>query len=145
MRRAREEAEKLQKQAQDLKQQKMAENAGSAAEDIRKAENAKDRETADKHLKDALQKLGSQEKADPQKDQKDQKGQKDQEQDQQNRQDNREPQDPRGGARPEPGNAELDKESAAKLLEAMANQEKQLRDQLKERARQRQYKVEKDW
>ena len=137
MRQARESAEKLQQQAQDLKQQRMAENAGQAAQDIRKAEEAKDRKTADKHLKDALQKLG-QDQPNPQKGQ--------DKQDQPNPQNGQDKQDqPQGDSRETPAPARLDKDSAAKLLEAMAGQEKELRDKLKERALRQQYKVEKDW
>ena len=136
MRQARESAEKLRQQAQDLKQQKMAENANQAAQDIRKAEEAKDRKTADKHLQDALQKLGENKKQD----------QQNQKQDQPKPQDGQEKQDrPQGDSKETPAPAKLDKDSAAKLLEAMAGQEKELRDKMKERALRRQYKVEKDW
>ena len=139
MRQARESAEKLQQQAQDLKQQKMAENAGQAAQDIRKAEEAKDRKTADKHLKDALQKLGQ-----DQSQKKTQKGQDDP--DQPNPQEGQNKQDQaQEGSKETPAPARLDKDSAAKLLEAMAGQEKELRDKLKERILRQQYKVEKDW
>lgn len=139
MRQARESAEKLQQQAQDLKQQKMAENAGQAAQDIRKAEEAKDRKTADKHLKDALQKLGQ-----DQSQKKTQKGQDDP--DQPNPQEGQNKQDQaQAGSKETPAPAKLDKDSAAKLLEAMAGQEKELRDKLKERILRQQYKVEKDW
>ncbi len=158
MRDARQSAEDLKKKAEDLKQKDLADRAGKAAEDIRKAEKARSENRpaqADRHLDDALKNLASPNQ------------QKDPKQDRKNPENNgkKKPQDngkktqkksgkdgkgdplqpqPKQGENP-PEKSPPDPAEAARLLDELAKQEKDLRKVLKEQSGRKRYQVEKDW
>ncbi len=169
MEQARQATEELQRQAEDLQQQQLSEAAQRAAEDIRKAEEAKRRnrpEEADRHLQDALKNLGSDSNQDRRNDQQQQAGEQDRQQaesDQNAGEQEAQDRGKEGGQEqekeneplPEPGKSggeprraqpgKLDKESAEKMLEIMADQEKDLREAIKRGSGARRIRVEKDW
>ena len=170
MEQARQATEELQRQAEDLQQQQLSEAARRAAEDLRKAEDATQRnrpEEADRHLQNALKNLGSDSNQDRQNDQQqageqdrqqsgqDQKaGEQEQEQQERDKEGGQE-QDKGNEPLPEPGKSggeprrgepgKLDKESAEKMLEIMADQEKDLREAIKRNSGAGRIRVEKDW
>ena len=165
MQQAREAVKELQKQAENLQQRTLQENARQAEENLREAEAAQqqqDYRSADEKLQEALQKLGM--------------NQEDQSESRQQEQEKKESEDGSGQQPPEPpqpsennqsgqqlpqqpgteaaGQAgseeeppEIDPAQAKAILEMMARQEQELRDQIKA-ARQRAgrlQEVEKDW
>ncbi len=152
---AKKSAEDLAKKAEELQQKDLSQKAKEAAKDIDKAaqaakENRKDE--ADKHLEEAQKKLGGgkpdSKEDDKKQEQKGDKGDKKESRDDKNGDKNPEkPQNekPQSGGKPEPKEGKLDKESAEKLLELMAGEEKDLRDALKANMQRRRIKVEKDW
>ena len=146
----------------------MSEAAQRAAEDIRKAEEAKRRnrpEEADRHLQEALKNLGSDSDQERRNDQRQsgeqdrQQAQSDQSADEQKQQDrgqeDGQEQEKQNEPLPEPGKSggeprrgqpgKLDKESAEKMLEIMADQEKDLREAIKRGSGAGRIQVEKDW
>ncbi|OQA86714.1 MAG: von Willebrand factor type A domain protein [Lentisphaerae bacterium ADurb.Bin242] len=147
---ARESTRELEKQAKDLNQEKLEEQARKAGEELDKAKDAQARKNdrqAEDHLKKALEQLGNQDRKDPKDQPKDDKDQKDQK-------DDKDRELPKNGKLSNEGQngrkeeeKEIDKEQAKALLDLMANDEKQLKEELKERMK-RNYgirPVEKDW
>ena len=173
---AREDARQLEQQAKELDQKNLEEQARQAGQELdraREAQKQNDGKKAEEHLKKALEQLNSGAENDRNKDQskdkdedkkqdKDKSGQ-DKKEDQQGKDQNKsgEPSDSKEQQNkelPKPGEArpaeksnepekEIDKGQAAALLDLMADDEKKLKDELKERMK-RSYgtrPVEKDW
>ena len=173
---AREDARQLEQQAKELDQKNLEEQARQAGQELdraREAQKQNDGKKAEEHLKKALEQLNSGAENDRNKDQskdkdedkkqdKDKSGQ-DKKEDQQGKDQNKsgEPSDSKeqpDKELPKPGEArpaeksnepekEIDKGQAAALLDLMADDEKKLKDELKERMK-RSYgtrPVEKDW
>ena len=160
-------AEDLQKKAQEMGQKNLAESAKQAKEELEKARQEQNQgkgESAEEHLKKALNALGgensdkkdsrdskqSEDRNDSSKDsQKDSKkdSQKDLEKnaDKSSDQEIRRPSQDPAGKQPEEG--EMDKAQAASILEDMAKDEKDLRDAIKAYRKQRFKNVipAKDW
>ncbi len=160
-------AEDLQKKAQEMGQKNLAESAKQAKEELEKARQEQNQgkgESAEEHLKKALNALGgensdkkdsrdskqSEDRNDSSKDsQKDSKkdSQKDSEKnaDKSSDQEIRRPSQDPAGKQPEEG--EMDKAQAASILEDMAKDEKDLRDAIKAYRKQRFKNVipAKDW
>ena len=160
-------AEDLQKKAQEMGQKNLAESAKQAKEELEKARQEQNQgkgESAEEHLKKALNALGgensdkkdgrdskqSEDRNDNSKDsQKDsqQDSQKDSEKnaDKSSDQEIRRPSQDPAGKQPEEG--EMDKAQAASILEDMAKDEKDLRDAIKAYRKQRFKNVipAKDW
>ena len=165
MQQAQEAVKELQKQAENLQQRTLQENARQAEENLREAEAAQqqqDYRSADEKLQEALQKLGmnqedqaeSRQQEQEKKESEDGSGQQPPEPPQpseNNQSDQQLPQQPgteaagQAGSEEEP--PEIDPAQAKAILEMMARQEQELRDQIKA-ARQRAgrlQEVEKDW
>ena len=173
---AREDARQLEQQAKELDQKNLEEQARQAGQELdraREAQKQNDGKKAEEHLKKALEQLNSGAENDRNKDQskdkdedkkqdKDKSGQ-DKKEDQQGKDQNKsgDPSDSKeqpDKELPKPGEArpaeksnepekEIDKGQAAALLDLMADDEKKLKDELKERMK-RSYgtrPVEKDW
>ncbi len=152
---ARKSAEELKNKADELQQQNLSKQAEQAGQELDKAREAREQQKFDeaqKHLEEAAKALGGSQQEQDRKDQQgkdqkdrepqgqDQKEQKDQ-QGQEGRQDQKEQQD--AAARPEDGR--MDEKTAEQLLQMMADEEKGLRDAIKQHQRSRQPRVEKDW
>ena len=149
---ARKSAEDLQNKARELGQKKMEQSAEQAKQELDKAREEQRKgngKSAEEHLNKALEKLGGDpdrkqdpSKQDPKdgKDQKDKKENSDRNQDdsgKQEKQEPREPQSAQGQPQKEPEEGEIDKSQAASILEDMAKDEKNLRDAIKARQKQR--------
>lgn len=134
---ARRESEKLQQQAQKMEQKELADSARKAAEELQKASQAKadkkDRK-AKEHLKNAAQALAGKEEGSSGKEKGPGKEEKQPAQKQ-----------PAPGEQREPQQKIDGKKSAAQLLELMGEEDKKLRDAMKQRRNMRRVKVEKDW
>ena len=159
---ARQEAQKavddFKEQAQKLKQKKMENAAKKAQQELKKAEEAQKKDQgkkAEEHLKKALDHLGNDKQDKKKQDKKKDKGKKGKDkkdkQDKQNKDKNDQklPKPKQQKAQPQKAEKEkkIDKKQAEALLEIMANQEKSLRDAIKEKQK-KHYKVrgvEKDW
>ena len=167
---AREDARQLEQQAKELDQKNLEEQARQAGQELdraREAQKKNDGKKAEEHLKKALEQLNSGAESDQNKDKdegkKQDKSAQDKKEDQQGKDQNKsgEPSDSKeqpDKELPKPGEArpaeksnepekEIDKGQAAALLDLMADDEKKLKDELKERMK-RSYgtrPVEKDW
>ena len=163
---ARKSAEELKNKADELQQQNLSKQAEQARQELDKAEESREQQKFDeaqKHLEEAMKALGGsqgQDQKDQQgKDQKDQQGkdQKDQQgkdqKDQQQGKDQKDQQSPEGrqdqkeqqGEEAKPEDGKMDEKTAEQLLQMMADEEKGLRDAIKQHQRSRQPRVEKDW
>ncbi len=168
---ARESAQKLQDQARELNQKNLEDQAKKAKEELDKARQAQEEnkgKEAEEHLKKALEQLGgssdqkdqkdqnkdqkdqNKDQKDQNKDQKDQnKDQKDQNKDQKDQKDRELPKESGEQPRPqeEEDNKDIDKNQARALLDLMSNDEKLLKDELKDRMKRARgiRPVEKDW
>ena len=129
--------EKLEKMAQDLKQEKLKENAAKAKEEISKAKAEKDSGKKQQHLQNALDALG---KNDPSEKQGSGKDQQKQDQSKQPA-----PQENPGRAGERPAPDAKDRKSKEALLELLEDEENQRREQLMKQRRSRRQRVEKDW
>lgn len=167
---ASEDARQLEQQAKELDQKNLEEQARQAGQELdraREAQKKNDGKKAEEHLKKALEQLNSGAESDQNKDKdegkKQDKSAQDKKEDQQGKDQNKsgEPSDSKeqpDKELPKPGEArpaeksnepekEIDKGQAAALLDLMADDEKKLKDELKERMK-RSYgtrPVEKDW
>ena len=133
----------------------MEEQAKKAGEELDKARQAQQRNNdreAEKHLKNALDRLGQEQQQPNQKQDREQnqnKDRKDQAKPESQPQDKQLPKSDgqqKQAPRPEP-EKEIDKDQAKTLLDLMAGDEKKLKDELKERMK-RNYgtrPVDKDW
>ena len=147
---ARKSAEELKNKADELQQQNLSKQAEQARQELDKAEESREQQKFDeaqKHLEEAMKALGGsqgQDQKDQQgKDQKDQQQGKDQKDQQspEGRQDQKEQQ----GEEAKPEDGKMDEKTAEQLLQMMADEEKGLRDAIKQHQRSRQPRVEKDW
>ena len=148
---ARKSAEELKSKADELQQQNLSKQAEQARQELDKAKESREQQKFDeaqKHLEEAMKALGGsqgQDQKDQQsKDQKDQqqgKDQKDQQQGKEGQQDQKEQQ----GEEAKPEDGKMDEKTAEQLLQMMADEEKGLRDAIKQHQRSRQPRVEKDW
>ena len=135
--RARQESEKLQQQSRQMEQKNLADAARKAAEELKKAADAKARKEdkkAEEHLKNALKELAGKEEKNqqPGADRKSE-GKKEEKQN-------------TPAPQPSPQKQKLQgKESGEQLLELMGEEDKKLRDAMKQRRNMRKVKVEKDW
>ena len=141
---AKQEAQKLQHQAADMKQSELEKSAQKAAEELQKAAEANRKQQqpqALKHIENALKELqkhddqgkgGEKKEPQPSREEKKQARQEDK------------------GASPRPGPGErpkqdISKKNAEQLLELMGEEDKKLREALKQRRNMRRAQVEKDW
>lgn len=135
---ARRESEKLQQQAQQMEQKELSDSARKAADELKKASQAKadkqDRK-AEEHLKNAVQALAGKESPSSGK-----------EKDPGKKEEKQQPQKQPASGTPEQQKQQLNgKESAEQLLELMGEEDKKLREAMKQRRNMRRVKVEKDW
>ena len=166
---ARKSAEELKNKADELQQQNLSKQAEQARQELDKAKESREQQKFDeaqKHLEEAMKALGGsqgQDQKDQQsKDQKDQQGkdQKDQQQgkDQKDQQQGKDQKDQQQqgkegqqdqkeqqGEEAKPEDGKMDEKTAEQLLQMMADEEKGLRDAIKQHQRSRQPRVEKDW
>ena len=141
---AKQEAEKLQRQAADMKQSELEKSAQKAAEELQKAAEAdrkREQAQAQKHIENALkelQKHDDQGKGEQKKQPQSSQGGKQQPK-----------QEEKGDSpRPAPGERprqDISKKNAEQLLELMGEEDKKLREALKQRRNMRRAQVEKDW
>ena len=157
---ARKSAEELKNKADELQQQNLSKQAEQARQELDKAKESREQQKFDeaqKHLEEAMKALGGsqgQDQKDQQsKDQKDQQGKdqkdqqqgKDQKDQQQQGKEGRQDQKEQQGEEAKPEDGKMDEETAEQLLQMMADEEKGLRDAIKQHQRSRQPRVEKDW
>ena len=141
---ARREAQKLQHQAADMKQSELEKSARKAAEELKKAAEANRKQQqpqARKHIENALKEL--QKHDDPGKGERKKQPQPSQGEKKQAGQEDK-------GAAPRPGpgarpKQDISKKNAEQLLELMGEEDKKLREALKQRRNMRRAQVEKDW
>ena len=148
---ARKSAEELKNKADELQQQNLSKQAEQARQELDKAKESREQQKFDeaqKHLEEAMKALGGsqgQDQKDQQsKDQKDQQG-KDQKDQQQQGKEGRQDQKEQQGEEAKPEDGKMDEKTAEQLLQMMADEEKGLRDAIKQHQRSRQPRVEKDW
>ena len=140
---ARKEAQKLQQQAADMKQSELEKSAQRAAEELKKAAEANRKQQqpqARKHIENALKELQKH----------DNSGKEGQKQPQPSPDDKKQAKQEEKGASPRPGPGERPKQdlsakNAEQLLELMGEEDKKLREALKQRRNMRRAQVEKDW
>ena len=157
---ARKSAEELKNKADELQQQNLSKQAEQARQELDKAKESREQQKFDeaqKHLEEAMKALGGsqgQDQKDQQsKDQKDQQGKdqkdqqqgKDQKDQQQQGKEGQQDQKEQQGEEAKPEDGKMDEETAEQLLQMMADEEKGLRDAIKQHQRSRQPRVEKDW
>ena len=157
---ARKSAEELKNKADELQQQNLSKQAEQARQELDKAKESREQQKFDeaqKHLEEAMKALGGsqgQDQKDQQsKDQKDQQGKdqkdqqqgKDQKDQQQQGKEGRQDQKEQQGEEAKPEDGKMDEKTAEQLLQMMADEEKGLRDAIKQHQRSRQPRVEKDW
>ena len=148
---ARKSAEELKNKADELQQQNLSKQAEQARQELDKAKESREQQKFDeaqKHLEEAMKALGGsqgQDQKDQQsKDQKDQQG-KDQKDQQQQGKEGQQDQKEQQGEEAKPEDGKMDEKTAEQLLQMMADEEKGLRDAIKQHQRSRQPRVEKDW
>ena len=148
---ARKSAEELKNKADELQQQNLSKQAEQASQELDKAKESREQQKFDeaqKHLEEAMKALGGsqdQDQKDQQsKDQKDQQG-KDQKDQQQQGKEGQQDQKEQQGEEAKPEDGKMDEKTAEQLLQMMADEEKGLRDAIKQHQRSRQPRVEKDW
>ncbi|MBR2373854.1 MAG: VWA domain-containing protein [Lentisphaeria bacterium] len=135
---ARKEAEKMQKQASELNQSQMADSAGKAAEEVKKAaaeKAANEDRKSQQHIENAMKELkkhdlGNQKKPQPGKDKKDS---------------GKTPEKQPSPASGREMKKDKPPQSSEQLLELMGEDDKKLREAIKQRNRMRRSQVEKDW
>ena len=140
---ARQEAQKLQQQAADMKQSELEKSAQKAAEELKKAAEANRKQQqpqARKHIENALKELQKH----------DSSGKEGQKQPQPSPEDKKQAKQEEKGASPRPSPGEQPKQdvsakNAEQLLELMGEEDKKLREALKQRRNMRRAQVEKDW
>ena len=157
---ARKSAEELKNKADELQQQNLSKQAEQASQELDKAKESREQQKFDeaqKHLEEAMKALGGsqgQDQKDQQsKDQKDQQGKdqkdqqqgKDQKDQQQQGEEGQQDQKEQQGEEAKPEDGKMDEKTAEQLLQMMADEEKGLRDAIKQHQRSRQPRVEKDW
>ena len=157
---ARKSAEELKNKADELQQQNLSKQAEQARQELDNAKESREQQKFDeaqKHLEEAMKALGGsqgQDQKDQQsKDQKDQQGKdqkdqqqgKDQKDQQQQGKEGRQDQKEQQGEEAKPEDGKMDEKTAEQLLQMMADEEKGLRDAIKQHQRSRQPRVEKDW
>ena len=157
---ARKSAEELKNKADELQQQNLSKQAEQARQELDKAKESREQQKFDeaqKHLEEAMKALGGsqgQDQKDQQsKDQKDQQGKdqkdqqqgKDQKDQQQQGKEGQQDQKEQQGEEAKPEDGKMDEKTAEQLLQMMADEEKGLRDAIKQHQRSRQPRVEKDW
>ena len=157
---ARKSAEELKNKADELQQQNLSKQAEQARQELDKAKESREQQKFDeaqKHLEEAMKALGGsqgQDQKDQQsKDQKDQQGKdqkdqqqgKDQKDQQQQGEEGQQDQKEQQGEEAKPEDGKMDEKTAEQLLQMMADEEKGLRDAIKQHQRSRQPRVEKDW
>ena len=156
---ARKSAEELKNKADELQQQNLGKQAEQARQELDKAKESREQQKFDeaqKHLEEAMKALGGsqgQDQKDQQsKDQKDQQGKdqkdqqgKDQKDQQQQGKEGQQDQKEQQGEEAKPEDGKMDEKTAEQLLQMMADEEKGLRDAIKQHQRSRQPRVEKDW
>ena len=157
---ARKSAEELKNKADELQQQNLSKQAEQARQELDKAKESREQQKFDeaqKHLEEAMKALGGsqgQDQKDQQsKDQKDQQGKdqkdqqqgKDQKDHQQQGKEGQQDQKEQQGEEAKPEDGKMDEKTAEQLLQMMADEEKGLRDAIKQHQRSRQPRVEKDW
>ena len=157
---ARKSADELKNKADELQQQNLSKQAEQASQELDKAKESREQQKFDeaqKHLEEAMKALGGsqgQDQKDQQsKDQKDQQGKdqkdqqqgKDQKDQQQQGKEGRQDQKEQQGEEAKPEDGKMDEKTAEQLLQMMADEEKGLRDAIKQHQRSRQPRVEKDW
>ena len=157
---ARKSAEELKNKADELQQQNLSKQAEQASQELDKAKESREQQKFDeaqKHLEEAMKALGGsqgQDQKDQQsKDQKDQQGKdqkdqqqgKDQKDQQQQGKEGQQDQKEQQGEEAKPEDGKMDEKTAEQLLQMMADEEKGLRDAIKQHQRSRQPRVEKDW
>ena len=155
MRQARASAEQLAEQAKELEQRDLKESAERAAEELRQAETAREAgkpKQAEQHLDAALKELGETPQESPKEDKKSGQSKedsaKDKDQPSPEGKGEKPPQEAAGTASASPAGEKApkpDREAARRMLEVMADQEKELREALKEQAARQLPKAEKDW
>lgn len=140
---ARQEARKLQQQAADMKQSELEKSAQKAADELKKAAEANRKQQqpqARKHIENALKELQKH----------DDSGKEGRKQPQPSPEDRKQAKQEDKGASPRPGPGEQPKQdvsakNAEQLLELMGEEDKKLREALKQRRNMRRAQVEKDW
>ncbi|WP_147835841.1 vWA domain-containing protein, partial [Victivallis vadensis] len=149
---ARKSAEELKNKADELQQQNLSKQAEQARQELDKAKESREQQKFDeaqKHLEEAMKALGGsqgQDQKDQQgKDQKDQQQGKDQKDQQQQGKEGQQDQKEQQGEEAKPEDGKMDEKTAEQLLQMMADEEKGLRDAIKQHQRSRQPRVEKDW
>ena len=157
---ARKSAEELKNKADELQQQNLSKQAEQARQELDKAKESREQQKFDeaqKHLEEAMKALGGSQGQDPKdqqsKDQKDQQGKdqkdqqqgKDQKDQQQQGEEGQQDQKEQQGEEAKPEDGKMDEKTAEQLLQMMADEEKGLRDAIKQHQRSRQPRVEKDW
>ena len=149
---ARKSAEELKNKADELQQQNLSKQAEQARQELDKAKESREQQKFDeaqKHLEEAMKALGGsqgQDQKDQQgKDQKDQQQGKDQKDQQQQGKEGQQDQKEQQGEEAKPEDGKMDEKTAEQLLQIMADEEKGLRDAIKQHQRSRQPRVEKDW
>ena len=131
-------SQQLEKQARQMQQKELADAARKASEELKKASKAKEEKKdaqSKKHLDQAMKELaGKEQKSQPQQGKSSEKSS-----------DKPQQKQPAPG-RPADEQKKLSgKESAEQLLELMGEEDKKLRDAVKQRQKMRRSKVEKDW
>ena len=151
---ARKSAEELKNKADELQQQNLSKQAEQASQELDKAKESREQQKFDeaqKHLEEAMKALGGsqgQDQKDQQsKDQKDQQGkdQKDQQQGKDQKDQQQQGKEGQQDQKAKPEDGKMDEKTAEQLLQMMADEEKGLRDAIKQHQRSRQPRVEKDW
>lgn len=149
---ARQSAEELKNKADELQQQNLSKQAEQARQELDKAKESREQQKFDeaqKHLEEAMKALGGsqgQDQKDQQgKDQKDQQQSKDQKDQQQQGKEGQQDQKEQQSEEANPEDGKMDEKTAEQLLQMMADEEKGLRDAIKQHQRSRQPRVEKDW
>ena len=140
---ARQEAQKLQQQAADMKQSELEKSAQKAADELKKAAEANRKQQqpqARKHIENALKELQKH----------DNPGKEGKKQPQPSPEDKKQAKQEEKGASPRPSPGERPKQdvsakNAEQLLELMGEEDKKLREALKQRRNMRRAQVEKDW
>ena len=135
---ARKESEKLKDQARKMEQKELADAADKAAEELKKASEAKKEKKdakASEHLKKAMKELNGKDPAPSRKEQQPGKEEKKEQKQDTPSSEKKRPETQKPGGR----------ESAEQLLELMGEEDKKLRDAMKMQRKMRRVKVEKDW
>ena len=142
---AKQEAQKLGQQAADMKQSELEKSAQKAADELKKAAEAnrkQQQQQARKHIENALKELQKHDDSGKEKEK--------QKQPQPSPGENKQAKQENKGASPRPGpgkrpEQDISPKNAEQLLELMGEEDKKLREALKQRRNMRRAQVEKDW